>query len=543
MIRHPLIWIVLLASALHALGMARSPLPAQDGLKLIQSARQFRSRPWADVIRGTDRHPLAPALIALVQPVIARVIGPGPDSWRIAAQGVSTLASLALVVVLYRLTRSLFDNRTAALAALLWTLLPLPAEVGHDTLSDALGLLGIVLSLHLGALALQRRGLAAPIGCGLVSGLAFLARPEALVAPVAVLIAAGGTFWTSRREFGASRRAESVRIPLEHKNFLEAGGSPPVRFAALAVAFLAMVGSYALIKGEVSEKLAVRQGLGLSPSAPPTRKASPWLPPGLDNPRWDFSAKEESDHPAHLSFRVSISRLLTRWAEGLGWILAPLALWGAWWLKAQEGSGPARGLIALYVCLFAAVLVRHAMGLGYLSDRHTLSLVALSLPWAAAATLARSERFLGRLGCGEDWARRWGIAALVGVIGVGITVQVLKPGHPSRWGHQQAGRWLAEHARDTDAVLDTRGWASFVRDRDGYDYWHVRQALTDPKLAYVVVGADELAASSPRASTLRAVLAFAAEAVADFPEREGGREAGVLVYRFHPPRSWEGLTP
>ena len=50
--RRSLLAIVLLAAALHAVGIARTTLPAQDGLKFIRVARQFQDRPWADVVRG-----------------------------------------------------------------------------------------------------------------------------------------------------------------------------------------------------------------------------------------------------------------------------------------------------------------------------------------------------------------------------------------------------------------------------------------------------------------------------------------------------------
>ena len=102
---------------------------------------------------------------------------------------------------------------------------------------------------------------------------------------------------------------------------------------------------------------------------------------------------------------------------------------------------------------------------------------------------------------------------------------------------------MRTHSAPGEAVLDTRGWAAFVSGRPSYDYWHVRQAFTDARLAYVVVGTDELTAPSRRAATLRAVLAYAATPCAEFPERPGGREAGVRVYRFRRPDSWEGLSP
>ena len=69
-------------------------------------------------------------------------------------------------------------------------MLPLPAEVGRDTLSDSLGLLAALAALQLGAAALApgRRGYGAIAGCGLAAGLGYLARPEVALVPLAVAI-------------------------------------------------------------------------------------------------------------------------------------------------------------------------------------------------------------------------------------------------------------------------------------------------------------------------------------------------------------------
>ena len=73
--RRLLVAIVLLSAALHAIGMARAILPAQDGLKFIRIAREFQTRPWIDVVRGADQHPLYPALVAVAEPL--SVVLPG----------------------------------------------------------------------------------------------------------------------------------------------------------------------------------------------------------------------------------------------------------------------------------------------------------------------------------------------------------------------------------------------------------------------------------------------------------------------------------
>lgn len=520
MARRRLACVVLLSACLHAWGIARTTLPAQDGLKFLRVARQFHSQPWGDVVRGSDQHPLYPALIALAQPALARLVGAGSNSWRLAAQGVAALCSVGLLFPLFRLARSLFEERAALLAVLLWALLPFPAEVGRDTLSDPVALLAIATALDLGVVALRDRSLRAGLGCGLASGLGYLARPEVAVLPLALLAASG---------LGAARSwLSGVRVPAWR----------PGPCSGAVVVFLATVGAYAVTKGEVSEKLALRQAAGLTSRHDAPRPRGHALPPGLDDRRWDFSPKEESDAPGRLRAGEAAIRVVSAWAESLAWVLAPLAVLGA--VRARAGWG--RGLVLLYVLLFGVLLVRHGMTLGYVSGRHVLSLAIATLPWTAAGIMTVGRRAAAWLGWGERGRRRaaWTLVGLA--VACGAIAQA-RPVHASRWGHRAAGRWLAEHASPGQAVLDTRGWAAFDWGGPSYDPWHIRQAITDSRLAFIVVGADELSASSRRAETLRALLDFACEPAAAFPAREGGSGRDVLVYRYTRPASWRGIVP
>jgi len=520
MARRPLPWVVLLAAALHLVGIARTDLPAQDGLKFIRVARSFHERPWVEVIRGTDQHPLYPVAIAAAQPIIAPIVGHGPDSWRIAAQGVSAIASLALLFPLFGLTRAVFDARTANLACLIYVLLPIPAEVGHDTLSDPLALLAFAFAMSCGVDALRDGRLRSALGCGIAGGLGYLARPEVTVVPMAVLLTAA-TQWVRP----AGRRDPRADVP---------SIAPHPRFAALALATLLLVGAYAALKGEVSEKLALRKGIALGPSAAP--KSGPRVKSGLEHPRLDFSAKEESGHASRVPARRAAAWIVSRWVEDLGWFFPVFVAWGIVRVRADAS---AKRLALIFAAIFGLILLRHATTLGYLSNRHMLTLAWLSIPWAAAGMMICATRAGGWFR--PPLARGLAVVLLSGLIAVGVGAQLNTP-HASRSGHRAAGRWLAAHAGAADGVMDTRGWAAFVSGRrDFYDYWHVRQALKDEALRYVVVGADELAAPSRRAATLRAWLAFAATPLVAFPGRTPAEE--VRIYRFRRPESWEGLRP
>jgi hypothetical protein len=518
--RRWLVAVVCLSAALHLIGMARTPLPAQDGLKFLRVARQFQTQPWVDVIRSSDQHPLYPALIAVAEPAVSMSLGKGPDAWRIAAQGVSMLAALALLWPLHSMTRRLFDERTANLAAFLYALLPFPAAIGHDTLSDSLALSFTVAALCLGEVTLRTRSWIAAVGCGVAAGLGFLTRPEvALVVPVVVIAAMWG--WRSWRE-------EMVVFG---------------RLVALSASILFFVGAYAMVKGELSEKLSLRWSTKIGTRAYAARKPPPQLPRGLDDPKFDFSPKEESDQPSLVGKPLKATgQLLREWAEGTTLLMVPVMLWGLVRTRSLEGSAAGRRMILVYLVGFSLIAIRHASTLGYLSGRHALTLVVATVPWAAAGTWAWVAGFPARRGLTVLQGRRLGYAGLMVLAVVGIAVQA-KAGHPSRWGYRAAGLWLADKASPGEAVLDTRGWASFVRGIPGYDYWHVRQALSDRNLKYVVVGSDELKANSRRAATLRAMLAHAGTPVASFSGRRDGRGAGVEVYRFEPPESWEGIRP
>jgi hypothetical protein len=521
----PPAWIVALATVLHAIGIARSHLPAQDGLKFLRVARAFQSQPWADVVRASDQHPLYPWCVAQVEPAVGLLLRDGPLAWTRAAQLVSALASLVALVGVYRLAWSLFDRRTALLASILFITLPGLVAIEHDTLSDALALCAFVWALGLGVRFVQFGRTVDALLFGLIAGAGYWTRPEAAVLPASLagLLAV---------------RTLALHHPqvTGHCCVFRALPARPASAAIGLAAFLAVVGSYALVKGEVSEKLALRCSAAISSTHDLARPSGHALPTGLDHPRWDFSPKEEAPvrrlDPSHAA-----AAIVNRWAESLGWVFAALAILGAM----RVPSAPGRGLAALFALAFGLLLLRHVALLGYLSDRHVLCLTAATLPWAAAGTIAAAQH----LAALRSWSpsavalrRRLALACLI-VVGL---VANARTAHASRTSHQAAAQWLTAHAAPGDAVYDTRGWAAFLSGLNSYDAWHVRQALTDARLAFVVVGDDELRASSPRAATLRALLHHAAVPVACFGQ-PSSREDLVRVYRFQRPASWEAMTP
>ena len=305
--RRSLYAVVLFALILHAIAISQTLLPAQDGLKFIRIAREFQTQPWDVVIRGSDAHPLYPALIAAVQPLVACFANPGPAAWCTAAQIVAVLASVALILPIYAITAMLFDRRIACMAAALAVLLPRAAELGHDTLSDSLGLVCTFASLWLGAKALRSGNWRIAAAAGLTAGAGYLARFEVIVVPGVIALA-----WL----------VGFLRQPRPRTLF---------HLRALLVTLacsLAVIGSYRAIKGEISEKISLRLTASLGSSHQTSRRPPQKLPVGLDDPHWDFSPKEEGERiPIHGAANA-VGRIVGKWWEELCWLFAVMTVWG-----------------------------------------------------------------------------------------------------------------------------------------------------------------------------------------------------------------------
>ena len=500
--RRPLGALVGFAIVLHGLGMARNPMPSQDGLKFIRIAREFSTQPWLGVVRDADQHPLYPALIAAAHPIARALNGPGPDGWRIASQGVSVVATLLLIVPFRSLARRLVDPMSADLAVLLFLVLPIPAELGHETLSDALALCAFASCLALGLRAFDRGTTTMALAAGAAGGIGYLARPEAAIVPATLAIAVLAARQIPRR-------------------------STLLRLGAMFLPFSVIVAGYAAVNGALSDKLVVKFEATAAPSAI-----------GSEDARLDLPPKEESRAKGRLSPAEAVATTLGAIGEATSMALIPLALVGLASGRVRDRGGLAARFVWLYAIGFAALLALHAMRMGYLSSRHCVTIALVLAPWAAAGGMATAARFADRWSIGPDRRTRLSRYAIAAVVLIGLGIQG-RPGHPSRWGHRAAGQWLAEHAEYGDAVFDTRGWAAFESGLKGYDPWHFRQAISDARLAFIVVGDDELRARSHRAAILNGVLESWASPTAAFPSRRGGDGVGVRIYRVSRPNDRE----
>ena len=502
----------------HLWAMARINLPSQDGLKFISIAQSFASQPAWEVIRSADQHPLYPASIALFHAMLNPFSMEPHVSWRLAAQAVSVIASLATLWPLYAITCRLYRPTTSLLAVLIWLALPLPISLGHETLSDSLALCFVAWALYCGILAadslkISHRLLLA-FATGLLVSAGYWTRPESIVAGLSICL-----LWVSKLTDRLVVRASTVSV-----------------FASISVPLILL---YLTINGTFSDRFAA-----LSQSSP-THQLAPsgfshlpkGLPEALRDPRLDFSPKDPSREVSSMGLKAGLISILRLWAESLGDGMAVMTLWGL--LRCRTHSPSARRLLTIQTALLLVVLTYQATSRGYLSSRHAIGLTFLSVSHAAAAIRLCALRFASLLRLSARRRRVGTRLVLSAICAGGIWVQA-KPIHASRQGHHSAGLWLESHASNSSAIFDTRGWASFQADLKRYDPYHMAQALSDSHTSYWVLEAGELTSGSRRAATLAKILEDGGELVAKFPKKQGLDDDGdVLVFAWNRPDWWD----
>jgi len=180
---------VVLLMTVAAMGLAwligHTEILFPDGLRYVEQARKFDQGAWTDAVRKAVDHPLYPLAIVATRRVFG--LAATPDGRQLAAQIASAISGVLLVIPLYLVARELFGKGAAWLGVLLVFLVPLPAHVFADTLSESTLLLfwtwGVWASLRF-LRAGELRMLLASLGFG---GLAYLSRPEGLLLPPALI--------------------------------------------------------------------------------------------------------------------------------------------------------------------------------------------------------------------------------------------------------------------------------------------------------------------------------------------------------------------
>lgn len=443
------------AVSLRAWLLCHTEVAARDSIGFIKIALLLEQEPWRDVLREHHQHPGYPlTVLAVSWPVRALSGASEVEAMRLSAQLAASLAAVLLVVPMYFLGRRLFHRAAGFWAALLFQCLPVGGRVLSDGISEPLFLLLTATALLLAARALERRSALNFALCGAFCGLAYLTRPEGVLLVAATLGALVLMQW----------------VPAWRRSRRELLGSA----AVLTLAALLAGSPYYLATGRFTNKPSVH-GMMNVPGVPqgaiqnPHRTQAPAVgPAGWRVPLAATVPAVMLDRQDPLLKRVvmglwSLAFELVKAFHYVAW--AP-ALIGAWWYRGRVWTVPGMWVAVLLSALFALVLWRLVLAVGYLSDRHVLVLALCGSYPAAAALCELPRRLAGWLAAPPARARRAWVVGLVFLALLGLCLpRTLQPLHARRAGYHAAGLWLADRARPDDKIFDRHAWAYYYAGR------------------------------------------------------------------------------
>jgi ABC-type glycerol-3-phosphate transport system permease component len=515
--------LVLVAVAVHAWLVAHTALTARDSLGFARLVLCFENPSAAppiennrpnntlDHIRAAEQPPGYPLAVWAVDAVHKQVSDrPLADRVLVSCQFANALATVLLVVPTYLLGRMLFGRNTGFAAALLFQVLPVPARITSDGLTEGVYLLVTAVALVLGVRAVRRPRISGFLLCGLATGASYLVRPEGLllaVGPGAVAL------W-----FALTRRwPRDVALG---------------RFTALVVGVGLVAVPYMVLIGKISNKptAGMMNPLQGAPGRiyrgePESKLGAPghallasWWNPDSETPRelWAFGAvcKETS--------------------QSGNYFVWPLAAFAVLALRRRFTTEPGLWVLVVLIGCNLALLVFMAARVGYVSERHTMLLTMLGCLLAAAG-LPLFATAIGQLFPRvERLGLRVTAAGLLVALAASSLPFALKSMHTHREGHKFAGFWLAAHMTDQDAIIDPFCWAEWYSGRTLY------RIPWNPKISrnhYIVIENTSTSPHSrlpflPVAEKYRAMPG--ARVVYHWPENVSKEQAAIQVYKLGP---------
>jgi hypothetical protein len=523
-----LIGLLLIASSIHGWLITHTAVPARDSLGYARlalnladpnKARPTESpRPRIEVIRTAEQPPGYPLAVWVTMKVL-KTVGPvrhlpDPDLSLLATQVANAVAAVMLVVPLYLTGRILFGRNVGFAAALLFQVLPVPARVTSDGLSEGVFLMVVAVAILLGVRAARRPTIGGFLLCGLATGASYLVRPEGLLVAVAVTLVIVVA--------GVKRRwPRDVALG---------------RLTALGVG-VALVGlPYMVLIGKLTNKPTGDQIL--NPLEDPRGRI--WLgQPGAQAPvvrgsallgKWWNPTMDNGRSRVLWAFEATTSEV----TKALHYVIAALAVVGLLAHRRQLFA-PDVGLWVLVILstLSFLLMVYLAARIGYVSERHTLLFVLIACIFAAAALEPLAE-LLSELPLlrGVLSTHVMAVGILV-VLVAGTLPYTLKTLHPQREGHKHAGRWLAGHLQDSDWLVDPLTWAEWYAGRTLY---RTVEYTGQPRVTWVIVEEGKTSPHSRLPQWEHALeLISKGEKVYQWPEDATADQPRVCVYRISHP--------
>jgi 4-amino-4-deoxy-L-arabinose transferase-like glycosyltransferase len=518
-------WLVIgvlaLAATIRAFVSSRTDSVAFDSVIYFDMAQYIRAGAW-DKVLSYPFPPFFPLLLASLE----RASVPTEA----AGLFLSFALSLGVLVPLFFIARDLAGPRAALGAIFLWAVHPYAVRLSVRALSDTPTVFFVALALWAGLYSLKQKKVSYGLLAGMLSGFAYLARPEG-IEPALVLAAVFGIFLPlGPAASGPARRvllrAAWITVPLLGWVLV---ASPYIAYIS------AQAGSLTLSK---KKSVQVMVGTLAVPLSEAEKMADPtaMIAPESDNAVAGSSLnmpQRPSQHGWLWRAGQSVYIFQQPLVNGVYPVVLVLAIWGM--IEIRSGKISAHhptlmlltGLTALHFLILVGVAADQ--GADYLGGHHFFLLVLYLIPLAGTGLLAA-------VAYARAWAprARWAPAAVVALIAV-LTIPVAaRHRHHRGDAMRPAGAWVRDHLpQERVVVSNDRKFSFHAAARRIALGNNAKTAVAEGRKQGAVFAASY--SDGRQASALRELVRSGdLELAAEFPERSGNRSYTYQIYRILP---------
>ncbi len=436
---------LLIAAFIQFYNAYRAPVIARDGIRFIQIAHELH-RPRA-AFSYFAQHPGYPASMYFAHAMIGMFSDEATiESWVCAARITSGLYGLLCILVVWLFTRRLAGQCAADVAAMIVSRYSRVRTTQADALSDSGHLFFYLLATWCLCEAVSGKSLWWYCSAGCSSGLAYWIRPEG---------------WSIALVGGLYLAVQIIRSTSHMRRRFVVG------LMLLLATTIVTSGPYVALSGKLTDKVRRKENLikfqahlnrqSKTPAA--TATAAPDLhKTGLPTTTDGFCR----------ILTAAVGELLKNILDTFQALLVPAACALIFYDKRRfpAGSGPILGGLA---GLHALLLIGVYFTGGYISERHLLPIVGLSMPLVAVGIIGIAEtvrawvsqRLIPRLSRYTDGQA---VAFATLLLFVAFAPQVLRVSHPQFQPDAVAARWIKQRYSAQQLLISNSPYLPFYAE-------------------------------------------------------------------------------